>query len=403
MAGTAVALAIALFVILLKGGTEHVAGQVFDSKREPMADTPVTIQMVSDGAGSRPPLRDEDGRRRRFHVAAKVDPENSSATQPTRYIATANIPYGGGSWKVTLKGVPENEGNEDDLKFYANVDGGAFVLDDYVAAEHLDFGDDSVIGRFGDEGLATLHFEPLGKLVDGTRRKAFSAQVPTDNFLTILGAGGVVVPLGPWRVTGEVEGNGLTGHLFFEGAEGEAVDATEIDFPPDTGEVRRNVLLDPADVPPAEEEPTGATIRKSTIPGRRHERGHAHRALLAGVPGRRAPAGRRRPAAPDRRPRAPGRAGPRGPRGARERREVDARQRPPVAARGAGRAWARPRASSRGCATATSTARGSTWPAGARGGCGSASGGRSRRRSTVSTPPTSSGSTSRCTTPPSSR
>ncbi len=254
VAGTAVALAIALFVILLKGGTEHVAGQVFDSKREPMADTPVTIQMVSDGAG---PDRlyetktDGDGR---FHVAAKVDPENSSATQPTRYIATANVPYGGGSWKVTLEGVPENEGNEDDLKFYANVDGGAFVLDDYVAAEHLDFGDDSVIGRFGDEGLATLHFEPLGKLVDGTRRKAFSAQVPTDNFLTILGAGGVVVPLGPWRVTGEVEGNGLTGRLFFEGAEGEAVDATEIDFPPDTGEVRRNVLLDPADVPPAEEE-----------------------------------------------------------------------------------------------------------------------------------------------------
>jgi hypothetical protein len=253
-AGTAVALLVALFVILLNGGTQHVAGQAFDSNRDPLESAAVTIRMHSDGAGPDRSYETETDGDGRFSVAAKVDPDNSNATQPTRYSATAHLPYGDGSWEIALDGIPENDGNEDDLKFYANVDGGQFVLDDAKAAEHLDYGPDSVLGHYGSDAVATLHFEPRGKLVDGTEREAFSAQMSSDSFLTILSAGGVGVPLGPWLVSGEIEGDGLSGRLFFETADGEPEAETDIDFAPDSSQVRRNVVLDPADVPVAEPE-----------------------------------------------------------------------------------------------------------------------------------------------------
>jgi molecular chaperone DnaK (HSP70) len=235
-AGTVVALVIALVVILLKGGTDHVAGQVVDSRGEPLANLEILIRpngSNDDGREYRT-VTDEDGR---FEIAAKKDPEDSKQTQPTEYSAIALFEWKGapnGIWRFDLAPDPDNVGNADDLRFQAKVSGatadgdpvlpyhGATVqLFDHLASTSVYAPEaNSVIGYYGEDAVVTVHFTPRGRLVDGTTASSFSKEVQAgDLFMGDATIGDI--PCGRWLVSAEVRFSDGTAHpLAFEDPDG---------------------------------------------------------------------------------------------------------------------------------------------------------------------------------------
>jgi hypothetical protein len=253
--GSVIALAVALFVISL-GGTTHVGGVVLDSKGKPLKNQRIEVSVRGQGTAFYRTTTDEDGR---FEIAAKKDPKDSKSPQPTAYMATAIFPWKGTVWRFALTGDPDNVEHQDDMRFQAKVSGrdpdtgdsygGLVKVNDPLSSTSLNPPADSLMGIYGDGAVITFHFKPHGRLVDGTKAKAFDAQVPLGD--AFLGGTGVPdVPLGTWRVTAEIAGDDWTDTVFFgDGMSEEASPEALVEFGPDSSQGWLDVLPDPAVVP----------------------------------------------------------------------------------------------------------------------------------------------------------
>jgi molecular chaperone DnaK (HSP70) len=233
--GTVVALVIALAVILLNGGTEHVAGQVVDSRGEPLANLPILIRTT--GSHSNREYRTTTDDEGRFEIAAKKDPEDSKQTQPTRYLAIALFKWEGaqnGVWRFDLAPDPDNDEHADQLRFQAKVSGpaedadpvlpyygGEVHIHDELASTSLYPPANSVVGRYGEDAVVTVYFTPDGRLVDGTEASAFSVETRSGDFW-LDGAPIQDVPCGKWFVSAEVTlSDGTAEPLAFQDLDGE--------------------------------------------------------------------------------------------------------------------------------------------------------------------------------------
>jgi molecular chaperone DnaK (HSP70) len=260
VAGTAVALIVALVVILLLGGTERVAGQVVDSRGEPLANLEILIRPSGSNDDGREyrTVTDDDGR---FEIAAKKDPEDSKQTQPTEYRAIALFDWKGapnGVWRFDLAPDPDNVDHADDLRFQAKVSGatedgdpvlpyygGKVQIFDHLASTSLYPPADSVAGYYGDGAVVTFHFAPKGRLVDGTKGSSFSEEVLAGDFF--MGAATIEdIPCGRWVVTAEVTfSDGTAEPLAFQDPGGEVYGSWLVVFGMSPPQEELWVVLDP--------------------------------------------------------------------------------------------------------------------------------------------------------------
>jgi hypothetical protein len=265
---TALALAVALFVILVLGGTEHVAGQVLDSRGRPLKNLRIDI---TNSGSCRPrgsaettcrvyhATTDDEGR---FEIAAKKDPEDGEQTQPTHYQATALFEWEGapnGVWRYELVADPDNDKHADNLRFQAKMSGPAEgvdpgstyageedgVVNPYyggevrvlieAAPDSLYPPPDSLVGVYGEDAVVTLHLTPQGPLVDGTKAPDFPSQEVRVGDLFPSGDVSIWdVPLGTWLVTGEVTlWDGSTEPIAFQDDSGEIFADALIVFGPE--------------------------------------------------------------------------------------------------------------------------------------------------------------------------
>jgi Hsp70 protein len=249
--GAAIALAVALFVIMLKG-TTHVGGVVVDSQGKPLKHQRIEISVRGQGTAWYRTKTDDHGR---FRIAAKKDPKDSKSPQPTAYNATAIFPWKGGVWRFDLVGDPDNVEHQDHMRFQAKVSGrnpdmgdsygGAVHVSDSLASTSLSPPANSLTGMYGGDAVLTLHFEPQGRLVDGTQAKPFDAQVRLGD--AFMGGTGVPdVPLGSWRVTAEINGPDGSDQVFFgDGTTDDASPEGLVEFGPDQPTGWLSVLPDP--------------------------------------------------------------------------------------------------------------------------------------------------------------